>query len=74
MKWTNVKRFDTEQATAKPPNCFLLASCCLLPWSQRFPFAAKRLDKKEKEGREKTSGCGRCESHYHATIAVTRIN
>ena len=45
-----------------------------LPRSQRFPFAAKRRDKREKEAREKTSGFGRCESHYHATIGVTRID
>ena len=44
------------------------------PWSQRFSFAAERRDKREKEvkEREKTSGSGRCETHYHATIAVNQ--
>ena len=27
-------------------------------------------EKREKEVVEKTSGCRRCESHYHATIGV----
>ena len=41
-----------------------------VPWSQRFAFAAKREERKK--WWEKTSGCGWCESHYHATIAVNQ--
>ena len=29
---------------------------------------------KRRERGEKTSGCGQCESHYHAKIGVTRID
>ena len=37
---------------------------CWIPWSQRFSFAAKREVRSEgKKRREKTSDCGRCESH-----------
>ena len=37
-------------------------------------FRRKETREKEKERQEKTSGCGRCESYYHATIGVTRID
>ena len=43
-----------------------------LPWSQRFSFAAKRISSDRQKWREKTSGYPRCESHYHATIAVNQ--
>ena len=50
--------------------CF---SVVKLPWSQRFSFAAKRDEKRERKKRpEKTSGSGRCECHYHATIGVNQ--
>ena len=41
----------------------------LLPWSQRFSFAAKRQDR-EWSGERKPLVCRRCEAHYHATIGV----
>ena len=40
--------------------------------SQRFSSDAKRRDIEGKMRREKTSGSGRCESHYHATIGVNQ--
>ena len=45
-----------------------------IPWSQRFSFAAKKQERRERKKRcEKTSSCGRCESHHHATIGVNNI-
>ena len=52
------------------------------PWSQRFSFAEERGERREERGErreereergENTSGSGRCEYHYHATIAVKSL-
>ena len=45
-------------------------------WNQRFSFSEKEILKSHKEARrkrEKTSGSGQRESHYHAKIGVTRL-
>ena len=46
------------------------------PYPGTSGFLSPRGDKRRerKKQREKTSGSGRCESHYHATIGVTRID
>ena len=33
-------------------------------------FRCEEMTRERKKRREKTSGCGRCESHYHSTIGV----
>ena len=40
---------------------------------QRFSFAVKRQGKRErKKRREKSSGSGRCKSHYHARESINK--
>ena len=53
---------------------FSTPTCTELLWSQRFSFTVKRIssNRHSKKQREKTSGYPRCESHYHATIAVNQ--
>ena len=47
---------------------------CPIPWKYPGPrgfLSPQRGKRREwKKWREKTSGCGRCESHYHTTIGV----
>ena len=44
----------------------------VIPWSRGF-LSPRRDETRERKKRwEKTSGSGRCESHYHATIDVNQ--
>ena len=53
----------------RPSRLFIHESCLLVTLVPEV-FSRREETRETKKRREKTSGCGRCESHYHATIAV----